>query len=69
MTDCSKLHTLENSRNINIFKNRVKTHLLELQGTGIENEWQSTNFLLTYYMKGIRASKRLGSHNNNSDDH
>ena len=58
MSDYLTQHTIENIRNINIFKQRIKAHLHGLQNTGSENEWQSANFMLTS-MQGIRTSNRL----------
>ena len=58
MSDYLTHHTIENIRNINIFKQHIKAHLLSLQNTGSENEWQSANFMLTS-MQGIRTSNRL----------
>ena len=58
MSDYLTHHTIENIRNINIFKQHIKAHLVGLQNTGSEKEWQSANFMLTS-MQGIRTSNRL----------
>lgn len=49
---------LQNIKSQNAFKQRIKTYLLEVQGSGENDEWQSANFKLIL-MKGLRQSNRV----------
>ena len=49
---------LQNIKTQNAYKQRIKTHLLEVQNSGDKDEWQNVNFKLIQ-IKGLRQSDRI----------